>query len=259
MKLLDVLTSALHAGKKKSLALLWMVAADLSFLLLYGFVTSIFYAMIATHLSVLSAEVAKQSSALGRENVVAVLFSNSETSRTLLTLGLLFLLYFVVVFLAYCIIEGMAWWLSRQEGHWVDYLKKFSLLHLFWAPVLIVLFFLTKGYQFLSAASLRAGNPEPWVLGYLLGIVILGVGFMMLIGYAGLFHHRAWQSFKESWKWKHWKNYGLVFLLMIAVVWLLEISTTALAGSTVFLIALGVVFFALLVMIRLVWVRVECV
>ncbi len=111
---------------------------DLLFLVLYGFMTSPVFDKLTEHIIVIGALVSEQMSVADRARpaVIDALFQEPVSKYTWQFLGLLVLLA-IVVFVLYCIIQGVAWLIAgklvNSKMHWRQYLLCFIRINLVWA------------------------------------------------------------------------------------------------------------------------------
>ena len=139
--LVKELGNALVALRKNPLLVFGASVMDLLFLFLYAFVGTFVGDQIAAH-AVLIANHVSPMLAKGETGLLAKLFEGALRPLTFKLLVLMGL-FFLVLFIIYVIIQGLAWWFSAKtagtEQKFSVYLARFAKLNLVWLVFFVLI------------------------------------------------------------------------------------------------------------------------
>ncbi len=210
---------------KNTQTLFLTMAYDVLFFIALGFVTRPLFDRIIAYAQAVFAVLGKkapelvQAAAKGESTVML-----PGTSAYLWKLVLVYLVLFVVVYLVYSFIEGLAWRntakLFSSQQAFSQYLLPFFRLSLVWVFLFGIyhLFTLYLDYRVLVAAQ---GNPYPALLTALRYFCVLFFGYFIIVTYAALPWRKTIGS-AVGFAWQHFSDFAFTYIFIWVVFILLQ-------------------------------------
>ena len=250
-ELVKELLGALDCMKKNPVFVLAVVGLDLLFVIFCTFIYSLVGNQIAAH-AVLIANQVSPMLAKGETGLLVKLFQGALQPLTVKLLVLIGL-FFVLLYVGYVILQGLAWWLCSQVAQSSHSLRKYVVLFAKLNVVWLVLFafiklldvFLGLRYQLIRKFAPSALN----VSAPIVSVLFVTLGIIVFLSYGRL---RAWEFLKIPFL----QGSGLLVMcaVLFLVVWaVIDIFSTARFELRLFV---QILFLPIFVLIRVYMIRV---
>lgn len=216
----SVLRESWRVFTNSSRAVLLTMILDVFFFITLGFVTAPLFERILAYVQAIAAVMGKnapqlvQAAAKG-EGTVAL----PGTELYLWKLALVYLVLFIVVYIVYSFIEGLAWrnisaaFVPQKD--FASYLVPFFRFSLPWTVLFSMyhLFTLYLDFRVLVAAQ---GNPYPAALMALRYVALLFVSYFMIVSY-GVLPWKNTLAGAVRFAWQNFRNFAPVYAFILAV------------------------------------------
>jgi hypothetical protein len=182
----------------------WYVGAnaalDIIFFVLYGFVTAPLFAKLTEHviaIGTIAAEQMRSVAGRARPAVIDVLFQQPVSRYTWQFIALIVLLS-IVVYVLYCIFQGIAWYLAgRITGsrvYWRNYLLHFARINLLWGGLYLIWQCLSTVFDLRRIAIEKLMNQIAPTSGYFFSVLLGLIIYFAIVSYPILSIRKAFAS-----------------------------------------------------------------
>ena len=191
---------------------IWMMIADAFFFFSYGFVSGGIFTKLVDYMTF----AATKLSAGGRDVTLGVLIEQTpEVKAVIPTMLLLFILFFISLYILYCIIEGYVWFTAKntvgQKTSFKDYMLKFFKVNLIWFSIYFITVFIDFVLTFQETIATKYGGETNPLLR------VVYVAFWLVIFYFSLLSYtrkKGWFGFGV----RNWKTLLPAYLIIGLVI-----------------------------------------
>lgn len=162
---------------------------DALFFIAFGFLTGPVFAKLTEHVIIIGTLVSSQMrSAAGRARpaVIDALFQQPVSRYTWQFLGLLALLL-VTVFVLYCALHGLNWWLATsvagKKTHWRDFLLRFARVNALWFALYVAWYCLDTVFDLRRLVVEKLSSQPAQGPAILLTIALVAIGYFAIVSY----------------------------------------------------------------------------
>ncbi len=215
----ELFFSTFESIKKRKLYLLYPAVLDLLFIVSYGFAAGFFVEGVQKS----AVELLKTGkSILTSGSLIKGLLSNNESfSIILLTLA-----FMLVVYILYCVLQGVNWRLSKkfvnEDIKFFKYLKKFFLVNIFWFALFFFLEFLDYIRRVVS--YLNVGELDASFFSIAVSVLTFIIIYFAFISYALISKYKVVNAIKKSFYLGTKKLMYFLFMYLIIFILFLIIN-----------------------------------
>lgn len=163
---------------------------DIVFFIAYGFLTAPVFDKLTEHVIVIGTLVSEQmrvAAGRARPAVIDTLFQQPVSQYTWQFVGLLIVLV-LVVFVLFCVFQGLNWWLATsvigKKQQWRDFLLRFARVNLLWFGLYVVWYCIDTVFDLrrivVEKATGQAAGAAPMIA---LSFALIVIAYFALISY----------------------------------------------------------------------------